>query len=380
MGLNSDFILSGDEVDTLSLFDDDVQEAQETPEKSQENDLENKTTEENVDPEDLFSSESVGSENKEDNKEDESTTSTEDGSSPNPNFYYSIANALVEEGILSNLDSEYINKIDSPEAFAEAIDKHINAKFDEKQQRINAALEADVEPEAIRQYEKVLDYLDSINEDAIKDESENGEKLRRQLIYQDFINRNYSKERAIREVKKSFDSGSDLEDAKDALLSNKEFYTKQYKDLIDDAEKEIKEEKERLKKEAKELKKSLLEDKEVFEGITIDKSIRQRAYENITKPIFKTEDGEYLTAVQKYEMDNPVEFRKKLGILFTVTDGFKNLDMVVKNKVKREVKNSLRELEHTLRNSNRPKGNPVYVGGNDTDPESYAGNGWGLDI
>lgn len=380
MGLNSDFILSGDEVDTLSLFDDDVQEAQETPEKSQENDLENKTTEENVDPEDLFSSESVGSENEEDNKEDESTTSTEDGSSPNPNFYYSIANALVEEGILSNLDSEYLNKIDSPEAFAEAIDKHINAKFDEKQQRINAALEADVEPEAIRQYEKVLDYLDSINEDAIKDESENGEKLRRQLIYQDFINRNYSKERAIREVKKSFDSGSDLEDAKDALLSNKEFYTKQYKDLIDDAEKEIKEEKERLKKEAKELKKSLLEDKEVFEGITIDKSIRQRAYENITKPIFKTEDGEYLTAVQKYEMDNPVEFRKKLGILFTVTDGFKNLDMVVKNKVKREVKNSLRELEHTLRNSNRPKGNPVYVGGNDTDPESYAGNGWGLDI
>lgn len=380
MGLNSDFILSGDEVDTLSLFDDDVQEAQETPEKSQENDLENKTTEENVDPEDLFSSESVGSENKEDNKEDESTTSTEDGSSPNPNFYYSIANALVEEGILSNLDSEYLNKIDSPEAFAEAIDKHINAKFDEKQQRINAALEADVEPEAIRQYEKVLDYLDSINEDAIKDESENGEKLRRQLIYQDFINRNYSKERAIREVKKSFDSGSDLEDAKDALLSNKEFYTKQYKDLIDDAEKEIKEEKERLKKEAKELKKSLLEDKEVFEGITIDKSIRQRAYENITKPIFKTEDGEYLTAVQKYEMDNPVEFRKKLGILFTVTDGFKNLDMVVKNKVKREVKNSLRELEHTLRNSNRPKGNPIYVGGNDTDPESYAGNGWGLDI
>ena len=380
MGLNSDFILSGDEVDTLSLFDDDVQEAQETPEKSQENDLENKTTEENVDPEDLFSSESVGSENEEDNKEDESTTSTEDGSSPNPNFYYSIANALVEEGILSNLDSEYLNKIDSPEAFAEAIDKHINAKFDEKQQRINAALEADVEPEAIRQYEKVLDYLDSINDDAIKDESENGEKLRRQHIYQDFINRNYSKERAIREVKKSFDSGSDLEDAKDALLSNKEFYTKQYKDLIDDAEKEIKEEKERLKKEAKELKKSLLEDKEVFEGITIDKSIRQRAYENITKPIFKTEDGEYLTAVQKYEMDNPVEFRKKLGILFTVTDGFKNLDMVVKNKVKREVKNSLRELEHTLRNSNRPKGNPVYVGGNDTDPESYAGNGWGLDI
>lgn len=378
MELNSDFILSGDEVDALSLFDDSTQN--EVNEESNENDSKEETTEKEVDPEDLFSSESVGSENKEDDKEDENTNSTENGSSPNSNFYYSIATALVEEGILSNLDSEYLEKIDSPESFAEAIDRHINAKLDSKQQRINAALEADIEPEAIRQYENVIGYLDSIDEDAIKDEGEKGEKLRKQLIYQDFINRNYSKERALREVKKSFDSGSDLEDAKDALISNKEFYNKQYNDLINNAEREIKEEKERIQREAKELKKSLLEDKEVFEGITIDKSVRQRAYDNITKPVFKTEDGEYLTAVQKYEMDNPVEFRKKLGILFTVTDGFKNLDMVVKNKVKREVKNSLRELEHTLRNSNRPKGNPVYVGGNDTDPESYAGNGWGLDI
>lgn len=383
--LNSDFILSGDEIDAMNLFDEDVgsEPTNETqpPDNTGEENNEEKTTEEEVNPDDLFSPESVGSENNnEDDKEKENTTSTEDGSSPKSNFYYSIANALVEEGILSNLDENEVKEINSAESFAEAIEKHVNAKLDEKQRRINSALEANIEPDAIRQYEGVINYLENISDDAITDESENGEKLRKQLIYQDFINRNYSKERAAREVKKSFDSGSDIEDAKEALLSNKEFYTKQYNDLIEEGQKAEKEDREKLKKEASELRKSLLEDKEVFEGISIDKSVRQRAYENITKPVYKTDDGEMLTAIQKYELDNPVEFRKKLSILFTLTDGFKDLNMIVKDKVKKEVKNSLRELEHTLKNTNKPKGNPTFVGGVSEDPESYVGNGWNLDI
>ena len=85
------------------------------------------------------------------------------------------------------------------------------------QRRISAALEADVESDTIRQYENVLGFLDSVKEESITDEGEQGEDLRRKLIYQDFLNRGYSKERAEREVKKSFDSGSDIEDAKDAL-------------------------------------------------------------------------------------------------------------------------------------------------------------------
>lgn len=383
--LNSDFILSGDEIDAMNLFDEDVgsESTNETqsPDNTGEENNEKKTTEDEVNPDDLFSPESVGSENNdEDDKEKENTTSTEDGSSPKSSFYYSIANALVEEGILSTLDENEVKKVNSAESFAEAIEKHVNAKLDEKQRRINSALEANIEPDAIRQYEGVINYLENISDDAITDESENGEKLRKQLIYQDFINRNYSKERAAREVKKSFDSGSDIEDAKEALLSNKEFYTKQYNDLIEEGQKAEKENREKLKKEASELRKSLLEDKEVFEGISIDKSVRQKAYENITKPVYKTDNGEMLTAIQKYELDNPVEFRKKLSILFTLTDGFKDLNMIVKDKVKKEVKNSLRELEHTLKNTNKPKGNPTFVGGVSEDPESYVGNGWDLDI
>lgn len=370
--LNSDFILNQDEISILDFEDA-------APEEKEEETKENKeqTTEEEIDSESLFASESVGSE---DNKEeDENPSTTEEKSSPkNSNFYYSLANSLVEDGVLSDLDEDFVKSIQSPEDFAEAIEKQVTAKLDERQKRISAALEADIDNNVIRQYEQVLGFLDSVKEDAITKEDEQGEKLRKDLIFQDFLNRGYSKERAEREVKKSFDSGSDIEDAKEALISNREFYNSKYNELVEESQKEIKAEKERTKKQAEELKKSLLEKDEVFKGISIDEKTRKKAYENITKPVYKTEDGEYLTAIQKYEEDHPVEFRRAISILYTMTDGFQNIDKLVQKKVNKEVKNSLRNLEHTLKTPNRQSGSLQLMGGG--DPESYSGKGWQLDI
>ena len=385
--LSDSFILSGDEIDTLNLFDDSETQEKTPPEnndnKSGEKgkDKDEPTTEENVNPDDLFDPESVGSGDNEDKKgkgEESPDSNKGTGSSPNSSFYYSIANALVEDGVLPDLDEEFVKGIKSPEDLAEAIDKQVEARLDETQKRINAALNADLEPDEIRQYETVLNNLNRITDETIKDESEKGENLRKQLIFQDLINRGFSKERAAREVKKSFDSGSDIDDAKDALESNRSYFKQQYDILIKEGQKEAESERNKLKKEAQDLKKQMLEDKEIFEGVTMDKATRQKAYDNIAKPVYKTEDGEYLTAIQKYETENPVEFRKKLGVIFTLTNGFKNLDMLVKSKVRKEVKNSLRELEHTLRNTNRPKGNPKFIENGD-DPESYS-SGWSLDV
>lgn len=377
--LNADFIMNADDLfGNDSLFEDNnEQEKQDTLPEEKEN---KETTEDAINPDDLFANpEGVGSEEDNQEKETEDTTSDKGGTSPKTNFYSSIASALKDEGILPDLDDEIVGNVKSPEDFAEAIEKQIQAKFDERQKRIDDALNANVEPDAVRQYENTLGYLDSIKEEHISDESEKGEELRKRLIFQDFINRGYSKERATREVKKSFDSGTDIEDAKEALESNKEYFNNQYQEVIKEAQEEIKAEKERTKKEAQQLKKSMLEDKEVFAGVEIDKTTRQRAYDNITKPVHKTENGEYLTAIQKYELDNPVEFRKYLSILFTMTDGFKNIDSIVKGKVKKEVKQSLRELEHKLSSSSRPSGNPRYVGLSD-DKDSYIGKGWKLDL
>lgn len=372
-GLDMSNILSPDEVDNL-FTDDGGEETQVIPPEKQEEDKDNKTTTEipEVDPESLFDeSESVGSE-KVDTKGKESTSSKETGASPKTNFYSSIASALKEEGILSDLDDETLSKIESPEDFAEAMEAQLKAQLDERQKRIDEALQVGIEPDEIRKYEGTISYLNTITEDAIIDESAEGEKLRKQLIFQDFLNRGFSKERAQRETQKSISSGSDIEDAKEALASNKEYFKQEYDNIIAEAREAEEAEKARLKKEAADLKKAILEDKEVFEGLELDKTTREKVYNSISKPVYRDpETGEYLTAVQKYERDNRPDFLKKLGVLFTLTDGFTNLDKLVKPTAKKQVRKSLRELEHTINTTRRnTDGSLNFMSGVSDDSES----------
>lgn len=384
--LSLDNILGAEEIENLFVEDDETQDTPpangEPPKKEEEPSKDKEETTEVVDVDNLFTDtpESVGS-GKENTEEKEDTTPKGDGTSPK-NFYSSIAKALKEEGIFPDLDDDGLSKVKEPEDFRDLIDQQIKAGLDERQKRIDEALNAGVEPTEIKKYENTINFLDSINEENISDEGDKGEKLRKDLIYQDFINRGYSKERATREVQKSFNAGTDIDDAKEALKSNIDFFRDKYDELVNDAKSEAEEEEKERKDQAEKLKSSILNDKDVFGDLSVDKSTRQKIYDNIAKPVYKDpETGEYFTAIQKYEMENRTDFLKNIGLLFTLTDGFKNLDGLVKGKVKKEVKKGLRELEHTLNNTARTSdGNLKFVSGVDEDPESFIGKGWNLDV
>lgn len=384
--LSLDNILGAEEIENLFVEDEDTQETPpangEPPEREEELDKDKKEATEVVDVDNLFTNtpESVGS-GKENTEEKEDTIPKGDGTSPK-NFYSSIAKALKEEGIFPDLDDEGLSKIKDPEDFRDLIDQQIKAGLDERQKRIDEALNVGVEPTEIRKYESAINFLNSIEENNISDERDKGEKLRKDLIYQDFINRGYSKERAAREVQKSFNAGTDIDDAKEALNSNIDFFKDKYDELINEAKLEAEQEEKERKEQDEKLKSSILNDKDVFGDLSIDKSTRQKIYDNIAKPVYKDpETGEYFTAIQKYEMENRTDFLKNIGLLFTLTNGFKNLDGLVKGKVKKEVKKGLRELEHTLNNTARTSdGNLKFVSGVDEDPESFIGKDWKIDI
>lgn len=372
-------ILSESEIETLFSDNVDTEKEQET---SPDNKEENNNTTEELNIENLFEEtpESVGSE---EHQEGEDTTSTkETGSSPtNNNFYSSMAKALKEEGVLPDLDDDTVGNIKEPEDLARAIEEQIQARFDEKQKRIDEALNGGVEANTIRQYENAIAYLDSITEESLTEESDQGENLRRQIIGQDLLNRGYSKEDAQDELNDIFESGNDIKRAKRALAANKDFFKKSYQKIVDEAKEEKENEDRERRKQAETLKKSILEDTQVFGELQLDKATRQKVFDNISKPTYRDkETGELYTALQKYEMDNKVDFLKNVGLIFTLTDGFKNLDGLVKNKVKKEVKKGLRELEHTLNNTSRNSdGSYKFVNGVSDDSEASPGK-WDLDV
>ena len=361
--------MTGEEA--AALFDPETkqEETEETSSKNpDENKEENKETTEVVDVDTLFTDkpESVGSE---DNKEQEGTSSKEETS---PNFYSSIAKTFAEDGVFQYLNDEAISKVNDAESFMDLMEKQIQSKLDEKQRRIDEALNAGIEPTQVQRFENNIKILNSITDEAISEEGEKGENLRKNIIYEDYIQKGFSKERAIKAVERSITAGTDIEDAKEALQSCKEQVTKAYNNAVKEAEEvKAKEEKE-LKEQAEALKKSILSDKKPFGDLEIDKNTRQRVFDAISKPVFTDpETGERLTAIQKFEADNHNDFMKYVGLTYVLTDGFKSLDGLVKGKVKKEIGKGLKELEHTLNNTARNSdGTLKFTSGVNSDPES----------
>ena len=393
-GLSFDNILGEQEIETLFTDPNDTetqenntQQEKESIEDSPTDDKDKKKekTTEVINPETLFEDdipESVGSgKNKEGKKEDTVHDNDQDGTSPD-NFYSSIANALAVDGIFPNLDEETVKKAVDAETFSNLIESEINARLDEKQQRISKALESGVEPTDIKKYEDTLTYINSITDAALAEESEKGEQTRSMLIYQDFLNKGMTPEKAKKLTDRAIEAGTDVEDAKEALMSNKEFFTGEYNRLLQEAQQKFEEDKADRAKQAKQLQESMLNDKQLMGDIEISKDIRKKAFDVISKPVYRDPDtGNYLTAMQKYQAENKADFMKYTGLIYTLTNGFKDFDAFVKGKVKKEMKKGLRDLEKTLNNTRRYNdGSLKMVTNQKEDPNSFISGGFQLDL
>lgn len=394
--LGFDNILGEQEIENLFTpeEEDSEQETKETEDKETLPKVSEEETEgskkndtaEAVDPEDLFDDpeekpEDVGSEKKDVKEMEDTTTDKDSGTSPN-NFYSSIASALAVDGIFPNLTEDVVKKADDAESFSKLIDDEVTARFNSQQLRILKALDNGVEPNTIKKYEDTLNYIASIKEQQLMEEGEEGEELRRNIIYQDFINKGYTPDKAKKYTERSIDSGNDIDDARDALQSNREYFTNAYNDLLQEAQEREDAERAERARQSESMKKSLLQDKNLMGDIEINNNLRKKTFENISRPVYKDpQTGDYLTALQKYEMEHRPEFIKYMGLFYTLTNGFKDFNSFTKGKVKKEVKKGLRELEHTLNNTNRSSdGSLKMVTNAKDDPYSYIGKGVRLDI
>lgn len=384
LGLGFDNILDGDELSSMlfgELSEEETTSPAEEPDGGGEQPNENKDTAE-VDPENIFEDETPESvdsgENNKGNKEE--TTPQKGGASPN-DFFSSIATAIAEEGLFPDLDEETISKIKTAQDLRDAIKQQMDAGLDEQQRRVAEALDNGVEPDQIRQYENIIGWLNAQDKN-IDVEGDAGDELRRRIIIQDYLNKGFKEDRAKSKVDKIFEDGNDKEEAKEALQSLKDSYGKDYKKLLDDAKAEAEHEAEERNKKAARIKKSMIDDKiDFFGDIEISKEVRQKAYDAISKPIYKDpKTGDAYTAVQKLELDNSEEFLIKLGLLYALTDGMKSIDGLVAKKAKKEVKRGFSELERKINNTVRDANGNLNFTSGVSDENSFIGKGMKLDI
>lgn len=372
--LDLDNILSGDEIATL--FEEPPKK--EPKEEPKEEKKEETTDFDEDNPFGTSQKESVGSEDEDIQGKGDTDNNGVSSSPKNKNFYSSITDALVVDGIFPDLDKETIQNVKTPEDFQKLIEEQINARFTEKEKRINEALNNKVEPSVVQQYESTIDYLNNINDDSLSAEDEEGENLRRQLIYNDYLNRGFSKTRAEKMVNDAIENGTDIDDAKDALQGVKDFYNNKYKEILDSAKENEKKLAEERTKQSENLKKSIMEDKNLYGDVDVDKATRTKIYDFITKPVHKDSNGNYMTALQKYQSENTIEAMKNFAICYTLTNGFKDWSKLGSKQAKKEVKKGLANLEKVINSTSR--NNDGSLGFVSFDESSYLGQGMQLDI
>lgn len=278
-------------------------------------------------------------------------------------------------GILPELTDEEIdgyskNKEFNDQDFKDVIEKVIDSRLDQRTKRVQDALNGGADIEEIKQYESILATLSNIDDNTISEEGPQGEDLRRRIIAQDYMNKGFSRERIERELKKSFDAGTDIDDAKEALQNNIQFYQERYQGIIKQGQEADRKFKEDTRKQAEDLKKSIVDSKDdIFDQVGVDKKTRQKIYDSISKPVYQDKAGNWYTELQKYEMENKTDFLKYVAMFFKMTDGFKDMERIFKKPVQKKVSSAMSDLQKKLQNTQRnSSGNLKLVG--QGDPES----------
>ena len=356
-GIGLDNMLGAEEIQKLFGEGEETQEVLKEQNATEETkDNQEQTAE--VDFSDFIGnqSESVGSEeNSEGNRE--TPDSKNDTGAPNKNLFSSIAKALRDEGVFPDLSDETLENIKDAASFRKMFEDQSTTTLTERQKRLEEALNGGADSEELRNYQNDLSVIDFLNaketQDRLENESEDGETLRKQVMYQDYINRGFSEERAKKLVLKSVEDGTDIEDAKEALNSCKDYYSKRVESYQQEIKSREKSKKAEEEKQYNNLKKQIIDTEDFFGGVKVDKSTRQKAYDSITKPVYKDEKGNFLTALQKYQKENPLDFMKNVALMYSLTDGFQNVDKLTKKQVKAGLKKGFAELESVLNNTRR---------------------------
>jgi hypothetical protein len=297
-----------------------------------------------------------------------------DGNSPD-NIYASIALSLKDDGVLTLDDSDYegiSNADDLASVFSKQVNKLVDERLGESQKRIKEALESEVDVDVIKYYENSINNVNHITDDILKQETDESEKLRANVIYQDFINKGFSDDKAKKFVKKSFDAGTDVEDSMEAIKEIKDFLSTQYQSAISERKTEIEERLKSEREHVKNIETKIKDSEEPIKGVKLSKSDRQKLLQQFNTTVEKV-DNKPLNQIAKYAKENPIDYQYNINLLFYLTNGFKDIGNVINKKVKEEKKSALSNIEKVLRNPNNSVGTGSLNFDNDKTPESKIG-------
>lgn len=233
-------------------------------------------------------------------------------------IYSSLAAHFHEKGVLPSLNLDE-DKIKSADDLQNAIKKEIDNSISERQKAYEEAInKGEPESDYVR-YSKQKESLDAITDEVI--ESNDSETLRFNIIAQDFVNKKFSKEDAIKYARRSQELGEDIADAKKAITDIRNHNETSYKSKV--AEKQQKE------LDAVEKIKSFINSKdEIIKGIKLNDVTKNKLLKQMTTAVGRDSKGEPITEYGKALIDDPVKTKAVTEYMFLITKGFTDFSKI----------------------------------------------------
>lgn len=309
------------------------------------------------------SEEVVGKESDDDEIDEKDEKEVDDKeSSSNPNLFKSLANLLHEKSLISSMDSDVETEDDFVELFKKEIKNSEYSDLSDYQKEYLSKIREGIPQEKIEKDLNDFMQLDSITEEDISKDID----LQKRVLYQDFINRGYSEDKALKYVNRSLELDAGEEDSLDALQSIKESFKKRVEEENERIKNQRLEEEKARESNVKLITKEIENLSEIIPEYPVSENIKSKIKETMFNVVGSNPDtGEPENELMKYRRENPVEFDKKLYYLFTVTKKFENFDLLNKNSRSQ----AIRDLEKAFSSTTAVKdpGSPSYL----QDPNSY---------
>lgn len=282
-----------------------------------------------------------------DTEDDENDSNTDDNSSPP--LYKSLASVLHEQGALSSVDSSKFENVKTIEEFNELIDEEAKARelrdLTELQKEALEAFRAGIDVETFKLQKQTENDLESITVDDLTTD----EDLRRQIIYQDFINQGFSEQKSLKLTNRSFEVDEDVDDAKEALESIKLGLKEKYREQLEYEKNEKEKAQKEFQAKQKELEKSILETAEPFKGIKLNETARKHVLSTMMIPVGKNPNtGTDENALMKDQRESK-DFSQRLYTVYTLSKGFTDFSYfgkTEKSKANNDLERALKNNQH----------------------------------
>lgn len=270
-------------------------------------------------------------------KSNTANDNSSDSSTLSPKFFSSLVQALKEGGILEDItDDDIKSQDDFFKVLEDGIKQREFADLNDGQKEYLEALRSGIPHEEIAGHQRNVEAYNSITDEAIEEEGTDGEDLRRTIITNNYISKGFTDQKAKKLVDKIFDSGEDIDEAKEALgelktVEKQSFEQQKQQNLVNKKAQE-KSEKEAIDK----LNKIVKDTKEIIPGLQIPQVIKNTIIKGLTQPVAYTEDNRPLDIISKFLYDNPIEGRVKLAYLLSVTEGLSKMGVLENKKAKKD--------------------------------------------